>query len=308
MSVIGIDVSKTTLDWFHSGSGETRQFPNTRQGFTKLLKGLGPDNIVILEATGGYERGIVKALHQAKIPLAVVNPKRVRDFAKSLGKLAKTDCLDARVLAQFGTAVSVRLQEAPTPEVEQLNRLNAYRQDLKLSWVQYRNRLQQADEPWVRESLQQVLNGLKEQLKATDKQSAKVIQSASALKEKAQLLLSVAGVGEVLTAMLLGNLPELGHLSGKEVSALVGVAPFNCDSGQLRGQRKIWGGRKEIRNVLFMAANRARIHDPEMNTYYEQLRARGKAFKVALVACMRKLLVRLNAKMRDFLLENPGTA
>jgi transposase len=301
MNVIGIDVSKTALDCFFSASGQSARYCNSAQGFGKLLKALEPSCLVILEASGGYERALVQSLHQARVSLSVVNPKRVRDFAKGLGKLAKTDGLDAKVLAQFGKAVSVRLQDPPLPQVETLKRLNSHRQDIQHSLIQFANRAKQADCPFIQESLRQIRQSLLGQCKETERQIAQLIKQTPALQGKAHILTEVVGVGQVMTAMLLGDLPELGQVSAKEIAALVGVAPFNCDSGQFRGQRKIWGGRREVRNVLYMAANRARIHDPEMKAYYEQLRTRGKAFKVALVACMRKLLVRLNAKMRDFL-------
>lgn len=294
MTFIGIDVSKDWLDVYEERSGFVR-LANTSTGIATLCERMGEPVLVVVEATGGYERNLVNALLAKAIPVHVANPKRVRDFARSEGLLAKTDCLDARVLSLYAKEKQARLRLTSQPCDVRLQNLVSLRQDLVDTRSGYKNRLKQASVD-IEPIIAKTLNYLTDQIDALDAQIAELSQQ----KPQAQVLAEVKGVGKCLTAVLLAYLPELGHISNREVAALCGVAPFNCDSGKMRGRRKIWGGRQSIRTVLYMAANAARRFDPEMKTFFDRMIEKGKPYKVALTACMRKLLVRLNAKLRDY--------
>lgn len=303
MSVfVGIDVSKDRLDIYNLSTCEAWHLENTPKGMAELVERLAGATLVVMEATGGYQTLCQETLQEAEIAVCVVNPRRVRDFAKATGLLAKTDHLDAKVLAQFAATFQPMAQRPLSREVRQLQLLNAHRQDLVQLMTAQKNRLKQAKALGIQESIQRVLYCLKQEMTDVDAAIAECIRADETLSQKAQILNQVKGVGPVLCSLLLGNLPELGEIDEKRVAALAGVAPFNRDSGQFKGKRKIWGGRKEVRNALYMGANIARRFDPKMKAFFEQLVARGKAFKEALTACMRKLLVILNAKMRDHLL------
>jgi transposase len=298
---VGMDVSKQWLDLHCLPSGRRFRVKNTAVEIEPLLASLGNVQRLVMEATGGYERLAAELLRQKGIDVWVVNPKRVRDFARCTGKLAKTDRLDAQVLAEFCTTMTPKPKTSDTSQP--LKDLQAHRQDLVKLITMQKNRRRQAHNPFIGESLERLLNSLKDELKQVEAQIKAHIQADPRLQNKASILQSVTGVGFVVSSTLLAQLPELGHVNGKEIAALVGVAPFNCDSGYYRGKRRIWGGRSQVRHNLYLAAFIATRYDPQMQVFYQRLRDSGKPFKVALVACMRKLLVILNAKIRDHLLQ-----
>lgn len=294
---VGIDVSKDMLDvaWNNGEKGKINRFPNTPAGAKALAKALQGVQRVVLEATGGYEREIAEALSQADIPLSVVNPKRVRDFARSLGRLAKTDTIDAGILALFAKHFHEQLPlYSISPEQVALREWVALRQDLVQSRVQYQNRIKQASLS-IRPTLTKLLQTLKQEIRALTQQ----IQEQLKAFPQAQVLMRVTGLGVVAVATLIAQMPELGWLSGKEAAALAGLAPFNRDSGQFRGRQFCHGGRKTVRCVLYLAANCARRFDEKIKAFFERLIAKGKPFKVAVTACARKLLVILNAKLKE---------
>jgi transposase len=293
MNFIGIDVSKDKLDVCHAG--RFKQYPNTPAGHDKLVKGLPASCFVVVEATGGYERRVVKALLDNEVPVHVANPKRVRDFAKAQGKLAKTDRIDAAVIALYGATFHASLHTARPSLIPELAEWCTYREGLVAMRVQIGNRLRLAVE-CVKPLLEADLSYVQGQIDAVEKQ----IDQLTAQQKEAEILQDVVGVGPRLTAALLAFLPELGYATKREIAALAGVSPFNCDSGYMKGKRHIYGGRSSLRLVLYMAANTARRFNPVIQAFYNRLREQGKAFKLALVACMRKLLVILNAKLRDF--------
>jgi len=296
---VGIDVSKSTLD-VATSTGLERRVGNDETGIARLvaeLDALRP-TLVVLEATGGYQSAVVGALIVAKIAVAVVNPRQVRDFAKALGKLAKTDAIDAKVLARFAEAVR---PEPRAPVDEQTRALEALltrrRQIVEMLTAEANRRKQCA--PTVQPSIDAVVTVLKQQLDDLDHDLQEAIRQSPVWRDKDDLLRSVPGVGRVVATTLLCELPELGRLNRKQAAALVGVAPLNRDSGTMRGHRSIWGGRASVRVALYMAALCATRCNPVIRRFYERLLAAGKLKKVALVACMRKLLTVLNSMMRD---------
>lgn len=298
---VGIDVSKQYLDVCLDPARPTARRPNTPSAAESLAKELTSICRVVVEATGGYEQTLVQALVKHQVPVSVVNPKRVRDFARSLGKLAKTDKIDAQVLALFASHFHQDLPlYSSKPEQTALKELVTLRQDLVQSQVQYKNRLKQACQP-VRDHLQEMVDSLKKQIQAVTQEIKRLLKDIP----QTHILEEMVGLGLVTTATLLGQMPELGTLSGKEAAALAGLAPFNRDSGQFRGKQFCHGGRKAVRNALYLAAFCARRYDPKMKAFFETLIAKGKPFKVAITACARKLLVILNAKLRDHYALNP---
>jgi transposase len=296
---VGIDVSKSSLDihWFHSNVSSS--ISNDADGHQHLLSLLLNVQRIVLEATGGYQRPLVKKLQLAGLPVFVANPRWIRDFARSCGQNAKTDKLDAKILAQYAAVMLAKPQLFPDETCQKLKEFNAHRHDLVQQITAQTNRLKQTQEPFLLQQINATLSLLKSLKGTIDKEIALLIKHDPLLNAKAKFLRQFKGVGPVLIATLLGDLSELGQVDRKEIAALVGVAPFNCDSGIFKGKKRIWGGRHNVRYVLYMAANTARQHDPEFKAYYEHLRNEGKEFKVALTACMRKMIVRLNAKMRD---------
>lgn len=297
---VGVDVSKSYLDFASTLSSEVHRQPNTEAGWARLvdkLRGLELEGVVI-EATGGYERGLALALARAKLPIAVMNPRQVRDFARSTGRLAKTDALDARVLAAFGLGVRPAVRPPVDEATYELRSLVHRRLELKQDLRREENRLLRASsaaKPNIEESIATHRRWIKE----VEEVLLGRIQENERWREKAEQLDSVPGIGPILAATLIASLPELGSLNRWQVAALVGVAPFNFDSGQHRGKRAIWGGRAQVRNALYMGTLVAARHNPQIKASYERLIAAGKPPKVALVACMRKLLIVLNALLRD---------
>lgn len=296
---IGIDLSKKHLDVATHSDKHSWRLPNSVQGRHTLVRRLHrlQPALVVLEASGGLERAVAQCLRQAGLPVSVVNPRRVRDFAKALGLLAKTDRLDAKVLAQFAASVRPPVRDWADASTQQLQALLTRRRQLLDMLAAEKNRLPLAH-PSVQPQLQSHIAHLEEQLRQLDEQAQQLQQGNAAWQTRIQLLQSVPGVGPVLTSTLLGCLPELGSLNRRQIAALAGLAPFNCDSGQFQGQRHIWGGRPLVRWALYMATVSALRCNQVIQHFYRHLKAQGKASKVALVACMRKLLSILNAMLK----------
>jgi len=260
------------------------------------LRALSP-TLIVLEATGGMEIPLTSALATAELPVVVVNPRQVRDFAKASGRLAKTDALDAQMLAQFAEVMRPHPRPLPDAEARALAALLTRRRQLVEMLTAEKNRLLSAPPP-IRKSLRTHIAWLERELQHTDTDLAEAIHQSPVWREKDELLRSVPGVGPVLTTTLLANLPELGTLTNKQIAALVGVAPLNRDSGTLRGRRTVWGGRAQVRAVLYMSAIVAARFNPVIRAFYQRLQRAGKAKKVALTACLRKLLTILNAMLK----------
>lgn len=295
---IGIDVSKAHLDVSVGPNQANWQVENNLAGIEELVQKLGGVSpaLIVLEATGGYEMAAAGALALAKLPVAVVNPRQVRDFAKSLGRLAKTDHIDAQVLARFGEAVKPEPRALADAQTQQLQAILGRRRQLIEMLVAEDNRLRLVHKD-VLVNLKDHIAWLEQSLSDLDKDLQDLLKNSPIWREKDDLLRSVPGVGRVLSTTLLAELPELGTLNRKKIAALVGVAPYNCDSGKMHGKRAIWGGRASIRSVLYMATLSATRCNPVIRTFYARLIQAGKEAKVALVACMRKLLTILNAMM-----------
>ena len=297
-TTVGIDVAKQTLDVALGAEGEQWTLPYTDPEVKPLvvrLREVRP-RLVVLEATGGLEAALVAALAAGGLPVVVVNPRQVRDFAKSMGRLAKTDRLDAGILALFGERVRPEIRPFKEAETQALEALLQRRRQLVEMLTMERQRLVQA-QARVRKDVKAHLAWLVRRVKDVDGELGRAIETSPVWRAKEDLLKSVPGVGRVLTLTLLAQLPELGRLNRREIAALVGVAPFNCDSGQLRGRRRVWGGRASVRTVLYMAVVSAIRCNPVIRIFYERLRQAGKPAKVALTACMRKLLTILNAML-----------
>jgi transposase len=300
MPFIGIAVAKAQFEFACLPSGETGTLPNEDGGIRELVarcQALAPA-LIVLEATGGYEAALVAALATAGLSLAVVNPRQVRDFAKATGQLAKTDAIDAQVLALFAERVRPTPRPLPDEAVQALDALLTRRRQLVEMLTAERNRLLVARAP-VRRDLQPHIRFLERRLREADDDLHTAVKASPLWRVKDDLLQSVPGVGRVVSLTLLAELPELGRLSHKEIAALVGVAPLNRDSGTLRGKRLVYGGRAPVRAALFMAALVASKCNPVIRAFYQRLRAAGKPAKVALTACMRKLLTILNAIARS---------
>lgn len=308
---VGIDVSKDVVDVALRGETQSGfRVARDDEGLEELLRRLADHKVelVVLEATGGLERNVVAALAAAGLRVAVVNPRFVRDFARSLGKLAKTDAIDAAVLAHYAEAVEPAAKPIPDELTRQIDALLTRRRQLVQSLVSERNRRSglllrrlSGTEQRVIASLERSIKWHEQELEALEKDLDDTIKRSDIWRERDDLLKSVKGVGNVVSRTLLGYLPELGRLNRRQIAALVGLAPFNHDSGKRSGQRSIWGGRSEVRSVLYMAAVVASRWHPTLSAFYARLLAAGKPKKVALTAVMRKLLVQLNAMMRDHL-------
>jgi transposase len=296
---VGVDVAKDWLDVAQRPEGAPWRVSNDERGIAALVERLVQlrPALVVLEATGGMEMPVVRALVVAQLPTAVVNPRQVREFARATGRLAKTDAIDAQVLAQFGEAVRPELRPFPDAATQELSALLARRRQLVGMLTAEKNRLRTAAKA-VRADVQEHIRWLERRLSDLDGQLAQSIRSSPSWRERDNLLKSTPGVGPVLSVTLLAELPELGTLGRKEIAALVGVAPLNWDSGHLRGKRRVWGGRSSVRAALYMAALVAARRNPVLRAFYERLVEAGKPKKVALTACMHKLLTILNAMIR----------
>jgi transposase len=293
---VGIDVSKARLDVGVRPSDERTSVPYDAHGITTLIAQLTqmqPTRIV-MEATGGLERLLLRALVDAALPVIVVNPRQVRDFAKATGQLAKTDTLDAQVLAHFAEVIRPTLRMIPDAQTQELAALLARRRQVLAMQGTEQNRLDRAPDR-VRKRIEAHLRWLRDELARLDVGLDDLIQQRPVWRAREELLQSVPGIGPVMSRTVLAELPELGLLNRKQIAALVGVAPFSRDSGRLRGHRTIWGGRASVRRALYMAALVATRWNPVIRLFYQHLRAGGKAPKVALVAALRKLLTILNA-------------
>jgi len=306
---VGIDVAKLRLDVALRPDGEVRTLGNDEQGWGELAQWmveLQPE-LVVLEATGGYEANVLAVLLEKGLPLARVNPRRVRDFAKAKGILAKTDRLDAKVLAHFAEAMKPEPREMPDEELQALSALLVRRRQLVEMLAAEKNRRQQARRE-VRQRILAHVQWLERELEDLDKELSSQVRKNAAWRESDEILRSTPGVGRVLSLTLLAELPELGRLDRKKIATLVGVAPLNRDSGQMRGKRTVWGGRGSVRAALYMAALSASRYNPVIRAFYERLCKAGKLPKVALTACMHKLLVILNAMLKHRTRWNPHIA
>ena len=296
---VGVDVAKTELVIGLRPTGEAWTVSNDEAGIHELLQRLRPQSpaLVVIEATGGYELGVVAALAAAGMPLVVANPRQVRDFARSTGQLAKTDRIDAQILALFAERVRPEPRPLPDEATRTLTALLARRRQLLEMLTAERNRLEHAV-PAIRRDLVQHIRWLERQLRDVDHDLDRTVQSSPIWRAKENLLRSLPGVGPVTSRTLIGSLPELGALNRKQIAALVGVAPLARDSGSLRGKRLVWGGRAPVRAALYMAALVASRRNPALRIFYARLLAAGKPKKLALTACMRKLLTILNAMVK----------
>lgn len=294
---VGIDISKARLDLAILPAEQSWSVPNSGDGIKELIAKLaeiGPPTTVLMEATGGLEKSVLAALAAVGLPVLAVNPRNVRDFAKALGKLAKTDRIDARVLALFAQRVRPTCRPLPDEQTRMLQDLISRRRQMLDMLSAEQSRLSTVDTTKVRREIISHINWLKKRIHIIDYDLDQAIKDSPAWQAKSDLLKTAPGVGRVTALTLLSLLPELGSLSHKKIAALVGVAPFNCDSGNFRGKRRVWGGRAPIRGVLYMATLTAIRFNPSIKTFYQRLRAAGKLPKVALVAAMRKLLTILN--------------
>lgn len=306
---IGIDVSKAHLDIAAHPAGRAWQVTHEPESIAELveeLRALAPE-LVVLEATGSLEMSLVGYLAQAHLPVVVVNPRQVRDFAKAVGQLAKTDTLDALVLARFGEATKPQPRPLPDAQAQELQGLLARRRQVVEMLTAEKNRLGTVVER-VRPQVQEHIEWLQRQLERLNQDLGTTIRSSPVWRAKEKLLSSVPGVGPVLCGTLLGQLPELGSLDRRQISALVGVAPFNRDSGTLRGRRTVWGGHSAVRAALYMATLVASRYNPVIRAFYQRLLEAGKPKKVALTAGMRKLLTILNAMLKHNSSWNPDFA
>jgi transposase len=303
---VGIDVSKSSLDVCilreddRQEGGESFVVSNDQEGVQEMLSRLEGASVelAVMEATGRYERLAATMLAASSISVAIVNPRQARDFAKAIGQLAKTDKIDAFVLARFARAVEPRTSVIPEEEAVALQGILARRRQLIEMLVSENNRLKMASKPLAKR-IRAHVQWLEKEIERIDGDLDRAIEENAAFKANEALLRSVPGVGRVLSRTLLAELPELGEITHRRLCALVGVAPFNRDSGQRSGKREAWGGRAPVRAVLYMSALVATRHNPAIKEFYERLLSTGKPKKVALVACMRKLLTILNALMRD---------
>jgi transposase len=296
---VGIDVAKAQLDVALRPTGERWSVPNEETSIAALvvqLQAVTP-TLIVLEATGGYQRAVVAALAAAGLPVVVANPRQTRDFAKATGQLAKTDALDARALAHFAEAVRPTPRPLPDAQTEALRALMTRRRQLIAMRTAELNRLASAPPP-VQGDLQAHITWLDQRLTTLDDTLDTTLRASPVWREQETLYRSVPGIGPVSARTLLLDLPELGTLSRQRIAALAGVAPFNRDSGTLRGHRTIWGGRAPLRATLYMATLVAVRHNPVLKAFYARLVTAGKAKKVALTACMRKLLTILNAMVK----------
>lgn len=298
---VGIDVAKATLDLHLLPSGQAHTLPNFKAGF-KQLKQLLPKPahcLIVLEATGGFEREVVAELIDAGYRVAVINPKRARDFAKALGLVAKTDRIDARVLALFAEKVQPAPSEKTPEKQAEIEQLVARRRQLIELKTQESNRWDVTYVKAAKKSIQAVINTLEAEIRGIEKIIESLVESDDEWRNKAQLIESVPGLGSVTAATVMADVPEIGKLNRQQISALIGLAPYNRDSGAMKGKRSISGGRKSVRCVLYMAAIAAKRCNPVIKAFAQRLAQHGKPFKVIITACMRKLLVILNAIVKS---------
>lgn len=296
---VGIDVCKDNFDVCCAAGGQKGRFENTSDGVSRLLPLLPSAGtcLIVIEATGGYERQLVADLKTANHEVSVVNPRQVRDFARAFNILAKTDRIDAAVLACFAEKVRPIPREK-AGRIDELRELVARRRQLIEHRTAEKNRVRQGASPLVRKSLLRLIEVINKDIKAIDKALVALVQSDDDWRNKFDKIKEVTGVGPQTATTLVAEMPELGQVNRQQAAALVGVAPFNRDSGQFKGRRMVWGGRRSVRNVLYMAALSAMKHNPVIREFAARLRAKGKPPKVVITACIRKLVVILNAMLR----------
>ncbi len=297
---IGMDVSKDTLDVAVRPTGEEMSFANTEDGVGMMrdfIQSFSP-RLIVMEATGGWETAAASVLASQGLPVVIVNPRHVRNFAKSTGLLAKTDKLDARIIARFAESVKPEVRPLKDEEGQRLEAFLARRRQLLQMSTAEKNRLVLARR-WTKKDIQAHIERLDKELDKVKRELHKLIQKSPLWRERDEILRSVKGVGPAMSITLLSDLPELGSLNRKKIAALVGVAPLNRDSGKFRGRRVIWGGRAQVRLVLYMAARAAIRFNPVIHAFAERLKKAGKPYKVVVTACMRKLLTILNAMVKN---------
>jgi transposase len=296
---IGIDVSKRYLDVCFLPKNNFARFKNDTAGIGRLCKTIQslPNSLVVMESTGGYEKPAANALAKENIFVAIVNPRQVRDFAKAIGKLAKTDRIDAEVIALFAEKIQPKTRIVLDDNQQKIIEHSARRHQLIDIITMEKNRLDKASKE-IKKSIQSIINRLEKELEKINDALKLIIQNDEKYKRRNTLLQTIKGVGSVVSTGLIANLPELGSLNAKQISALAGLAPLNRDSGNMRGKRSIWGGRAPVRRILFMAALVAAKHNDKIKAFYKRLCAAGKAKKVALTACMHKLLIIMNAMIK----------
>ena len=297
---VGIDVSKDRLDIAVRPEGRRWEVSNDEKSIRLLVDSLKdlPSGLIIAEATGGLEIPLVSALAEAELPIVVVNPRQVRDFAKAVGQLAKTDKIDAGVLAHFGEALRPEVRPVKSRQLQELSALVSRRRQLVDMLTMEKNRLASAPKG-IRKDITAHIAWLEKRLKDVNGKLSQTVENCPAWREKDEIMRSVPGVGPVFSCSLLANVPELGKLNRRQIASLIGVAPLNRDSGQHSGTRIVWGGRANVRSVLYMATVAAMRSNPVIKSFYQRLVGAGKKFKVAITACMRKLLTIINAMVRS---------
>jgi transposase len=298
---VGIDIAKAELEIKESGPKKTYSERHTQAGIRKIVRRMATiqPTLVVMEATGGLEKALARALVTAGIRAAVINPRQIRDFARSLGKLAKTDRIDAEVIALYAERIRPEPRDLPDANTDLLDALLTRRQQLIQMMTAEKNRLQQTASAFVQRSIRAIIRGFEKEIESLNRSIDSLIASCPEMQAKTELLQSVNGVGPVVAQTLIAAVPELGKVSKKQIAALIGVAPINRDSGTMRGCRTTWGGRPQARAILYMAALSAIRSNPAIRAFYKRLIASGKKKMVALVACMRKLLVILNAIIKQ---------
>ena len=298
---LGVDVSKAWLDLATGVDSDVQRHPHDSVGINAVIEQAQAINAqrITVEASGGYQTRLVAALLHAGLPVIVVNPRQVREYARATGQLAKTDQIDARILCGFTLTVQPPLRKLKDQQAEALSALLARRDQLMSMRTAEKNRLTLGARGAVRKNLKAHIQWLDRHLRNTDRELKQLIEASPAWQAKQNWLTTAPGVGDTTARVLIGQLPELGQLNHKQIAALAGLAPFSCDSGSLRGQRMIWGGRHSVRKALYMATLSAISANPPIRDFYQRLKANGKPSKVAITACMRKLLVVLNAMIRD---------
>lgn len=298
---IGIDIAQQSLDIASYPKGQIWKYKNDKRGIAKTvekMQALQP-TLIVMEATGGLEVPLRQALEEQGLPVAVVNPRRIRDFGRAMGILAKTDKLDARVMAYFAAKIEPEARLAAGTEIQDLKHLLERREQLQEMLTAERNRLKQSLNPTIQREIQAHIEWIEREIQNLDKLIKDKITANPELQNKIELLRSMKGVGDILSAILVARLPELGHLNQREIAALVGLAPFNRDSGRYRGKRTIWGGRATVRKAFYMPVLTAIRCNSTIRALYQRLIGQGKLKKVALVACMHKMLTILNSMMKN---------
>jgi transposase len=297
---VGIDIAKAEFEIKESGPQKTYTERHNQTGIRKIVRRMVAiqPTLVVMEATGGLEKALARALDGAGIPVAIINPRQMRDFARSMGRLAKTDSIDAEVIALYADRIRPEPRALPTADTDMLDALVTRRQQLIQMMTAEKNRLQQSAADAIRQSIRAVIRVLEKEIETASQSIAVLLTSCPEMHAKTTLLQSVCGVGPVVAQTLVAAVPELGTVNKKQIAALIGVAPINRDSGSMRGRRTTWGGRSQVRSVLYMATMSAIRRNPQIRAFYQRLLASGKKKMVALVASMRKLLVILNAILK----------